>query len=289
LAWFKTRFREGFSFAWRLAPSILGVGSVCVAASDPKCPRHVPSEVPFVESGTPDRLSQFSTRWSIIQQAHDGTAEQAAAARQEVLTRYGGAVYRYLLSAVRDPHVAEDLTQEFALKFLRGGFHRADAHRGRFRDYLKIALIHLVNDYQRKQRNQHFPLAVDAPEPAAPSSGNDPDGEFVASWREELLDATWNALLQRYPAYHAVLRLRIESPEMTSSQMAEQLTVQMGELCNAAWVRKTLQRAHDKYAELLVDEVAQSLPVATATALREELQELGLLKYCHSVLQGWEG
>jgi DNA-directed RNA polymerase specialized sigma24 family protein len=48
---------------------------------------------------------------------------------------------------VRDPEVADDLAQEFALRFLRGDFQRADPERGRCRDYLKRALINLVHDY----------------------------------------------------------------------------------------------------------------------------------------------
>jgi len=80
------------------------------------------------------RLSRISTRWSVLRQAHQGPEDAAAAARQELMQRYCGAVYRYLLSAVRDPHTAEDLTQEFALRFVGGHFHRADPSRGRFRD-----------------------------------------------------------------------------------------------------------------------------------------------------------
>ena len=56
-------------------------------------------------------LSQIATHWTMLRQAHGGAADEAVAARQALMERYCGAVFRYLLRAVRDPSVAEDLTQ----------------------------------------------------------------------------------------------------------------------------------------------------------------------------------
>jgi RNA polymerase sigma-70 factor (ECF subfamily) len=239
-----------------------------------------------MEQATPtDRLSQISTLWSMLQQAHEGAADQAAPACRELWARYGGAVYRYLLGALRDPDAASDLSQEFALRFVRGDFHRADPQRGRFRDYLKTALSHLIVDHHRQRQHGPRQLSPDAPEPAAPPEGSAaPAADFEASWREELLGSTWKALAQANPRYCAVLRLRAEQPDLASAQAAEQLTVQLGEPCNAAWARKALQRAQEMYADLLLEEVAQSLPVADAEALQQELRELDLLKYCQAAL-----
>jgi RNA polymerase sigma-70 factor (ECF subfamily) len=241
----------------------------------------------FMEGESPrDRLSQISTLWSMLRQAHGEPSEKATAVRREVLSRYGGAVYRYLLGALRDEEAANDLAQEFALRFLRGDFHRADAQRGRFRDYLKTALSHLITDHYRQRQNWPQALSPGAPELAdARTEPLGSDADFLASWRAELLDGTWRALARANPAYHAVLRLRIEQPDMSSAQMAEHLTAELGQPHNAAWVRQTLRRAHDKYADLLLDEVVQSLPVDTVEALRQELHELDVLKYCQAALE----
>jgi RNA polymerase sigma-70 factor (ECF subfamily) len=221
----------------------------------------------------------------MLLQAHAGPVDEADAAYGALLQRYCGAVYRYLLGAVHDLEVAEDLAQEFALRFLRGDFRRADPERGRFRDYLKTALIHLVNDYHRARQRWPRGLAPDAPEQAAaPQDDAAAERDFLTSWREELLERTWRALAEANPAGHAVLRLRVEEPEMPSSQMAEQLGAQLGKPVTAAWVRKALQRAHDRFADLLLEEVAQSLPAATPEGLRQELQELDLLRYCRAAL-----
>src|SRR5437764_448925 len=92
------------------------------------------------------RLSRIDTLWTVICQAKDpDRAVRAAQAR--MLERYGGAVRRYLLAATRDSEAADELGQEFAVRFLRGGLRGARPERGRFRDYLKGVLIHLVANY----------------------------------------------------------------------------------------------------------------------------------------------
>src|SRR5262245_4705081 len=79
----------------------------------------------------------------------------------ELLQRYRGPAYRYLLACVRSADVAEDLAQDFALKFLRGDFGKADPQRGRFRDYLRTSLSRLATDHFRKQQKEAGELAVE--------------------------------------------------------------------------------------------------------------------------------
>jgi RNA polymerase sigma-70 factor (ECF subfamily) len=230
------------------------------------------------------RLSRIATKWSMVMAAHGPPADAATAARQQLMLRYHGAVYRYLLAAVRDPEAAEDLSQEFAVRCLRGDFHRAAPERGRFRDYLKTALINLANDHHRSRQAGPERLAAD---PAAPAELSDSDAEksFVSSWREELLERTWKALAEDQPTYHAALQLKIVNPEMTSAQIAEELTRQLGKPMTAVNVRKALQRAHDRFADLLLDEIACSLGSSAPAAMRVELTELDLLKYCRQALE----
>src|SRR5438552_11398323 len=154
-----------------------------------------------------DRLSRITTMWSVVFQAHAGTADTARAAQQSMLERYGGAIYRYLLGALRDPEAAEELCQEFALRFLRGDFKRADPERGRFRQYLKTALIHMVTDYARAR--QAAPRLLDSHIAVAAPSLESLDGDraFAATWREEVLDQTWKALSEFNHVYQASLQL----------------------------------------------------------------------------------
>jgi RNA polymerase sigma-70 factor (ECF subfamily) len=230
-----------------------------------------------------EHLSRISTLWTMMWQAHAGTAEGAASAQHALLERYGGAVYRYLLGALHDPDVAAELTQEFAVRFLRGDFRRADPECGRFRDYLKTALSHLVTDHHRARQHRPRPLDPDMPEPASPEPPDD-EALFLASWRAELLDRTWEALAAVHPTQHAVLLIRVGEPELPSPQIAERVRVRLGRPLTAGAVRKALQRAHAQYAELLVDEVSRSIGAPAPAELEAELRTLDLLRYCRSAV-----
>ena len=142
-------------------------------------------------SELPDRLTQINTHWTLVFQAHRDQTDSATRAQQELVLRYGGAIYRYLMGMVRDPHVAEDLAQEFALRLVRGDFSQASPHRGRFRDFLKSSLRNLVIDHWRRHKPDRLPEGV-----GDPVDDNDPasDRTFLERWREELLERTWESL-----------------------------------------------------------------------------------------------
>ncbi len=109
----------------------------------------------------PDRdnphLSRITTEWDIVFQAHEGPSGEITAAQTALMLRYAGAIHRYLLRGLGDPDAAAELDQEFALKFLRGDFHRADPSRGRFRDFVKRALRNLMVDFQRRKGKRPAP------------------------------------------------------------------------------------------------------------------------------------
>ena len=229
-------------------------------------------------------LSDIATHWTMLRQAHGGGADEAAAARQALMERYCGAVFRYLLRKVRDASVAEDLTQEFALRFIQGRFERADRERGRFRDYVRGALFRLVQDHYREQARGPRPVALEH-DPAGPDEQAEADRTFRESWRQELLARAWRALeAETGQPFYAVLRLRADQPDSTGAQMAELLTVRLGRAITSANLRQLLHRARERFAELLLDDIRESLEDAPPERVAEELAELNLLKYCKDAL-----
>jgi RNA polymerase sigma-70 factor (ECF subfamily) len=230
-------------------------------------------------------LNRISTPWTLVRLAHADSEPAATAAQRLLLQRYSGAAYRYLRGALHDEDAALELFQEFVLRFLRGDFRRADPAAGRFRDYLRASLIHLVTDYHRERRAQPLPLPPGLAEPSVAPEEGDSAAAFLHSWREELVNRAWEALAEAKPIYHAALLFHVENPEATSPQMAEQLTAQVSRPFTAAHVRVTLHRAREKFAQLLLDEVAHSLGACTDAELVEELRILRLLKLCAPALE----
>ncbi len=237
------------------------------------------------------RLSQIKTAWSLIAQAHCGSSEPEALARAELVDRYRPAIYRYLLAAVRDLDVAEELFQEFALRMVRGDFGRADPNKGRFRDYLKTSVIHLVVNHQRAlKRAAKHQSASDLADDAV-GELFDSDAAFLEKWRKTILERAWDALAAVEATggspYHTVLRFRSEHPELSGTQLTESLNamLQPDTPLSEANLRKVLQRARDKFTDLLVEEVAQSLQSQTLEDIEQELIDLGFQAYCRKALE----
>lgn len=234
-------------------------------------------------------LNRISTLWSLVCRANQGPAEAANAARQQLLQRYGDAVRRYLRAVLHDADAADEVFQEFALQLVHGDLRGADPERGRFRNFVKGTLFHLIADYRKQQRKWPGPLPDEGAALAANPADLESDRQFVESWCDELLAHAWAALAEidagTGQPFYAVLRFRADHPELRSPQMAEQLTAQLGRPFTAAGVRQALHRAREKFADLLVDEVTHALDNPTAEQLEQELVELGLLDYCRPALE----
>jgi RNA polymerase sigma-70 factor (ECF subfamily) len=234
------------------------------------------------------RLSLIPTLWSLVGRAHQGPAEAVISARQQLLERYRGAVYRYLRKVLHDPDAADEVFQEFALQLVNGDLRGANPQRGRFRNFVRGTLFHLIADYRKQRWQWPGPLPADGAALADEAVGAASDRQFVDSWCDELLARAWAALAEiearTGQPFYAVLRFRADHPEMRSPRLAEQLSACLGKPLTAAGVRQTLHRARQKFADHLLDEVTQSLDNPTAEQLEEELLELGLLDYCRPAL-----
>jgi hypothetical protein len=97
------------------------------------------------------------------------------------------------------------------------------------------------------------------------------------------------ALTEAKPAYHAVLVFHVQNPKLPSAGVAEQHSARLGRPFTAAHVRVALQRAREKFAELLLDEVAHSLGACTDAELLQELHALRTLKLCATALARRKG
>src|SRR3954447_16151236 len=162
-------------------------------------------------------ISKIDTLWPHLREAQTGESEEMRrAAQQLILDRYRPAIYRYLRACL-DPEGADEVLQEFQLRFVSGGFRNADPEKGRFRDLLKSALYHLIVDYHKKRQRQLPQVSPDAPEPAASAESTlDSDRQFLSQWRQALLSKAWEALAEEERRtgrlMHTVLHFRAGNP-----------------------------------------------------------------------------
>lgn len=237
------------------------------------------------------RLADLSTQWNLVFEARSGTPEQVSLAMSRLMCRYAGAVHRYLLKALKDPDAAEELDQEFAVRFLRGDFRHGDPSRGRFRDYVKRAVQNLMKDYyRRRRRDGAATIVAGLNEPSAVDDGLEQfDRQFLLSWRADLLERAWTALdemeRQTGQPHHTILRLRVDEPGLTSKEWATRLSERLGRSYTPGGFRQALQRARREFALRLIAEVRASLlEKPTRHSLEQELADLELLEYCRPYL-----
>ena len=110
--------------------------------------------------GVRDRFPE--TSWTLLERARE-QCDEGALAREDFAQRYYLPIFEFLLVIVRDPQLAEELTQEFFCRLSgQGGiFVHAQQGHGVFRTYLMTALRNLVTDHHRRagpqEANQTHP------------------------------------------------------------------------------------------------------------------------------------
>lgn len=215
-------------------------------------------------------LDQITTHWSNI-------ADPA-----RFVLRYAPAIRAYLLSIQRRAGDSEDVAQDFLTRILTRGFSENQVTRGRFRDYLRAAIRNAAIDNLRKKR-----LATVSPDVLADVSADEDD--WVGPWRSCLLDKALQQLetLERESPgnlYYTAIRLTIDHPQETSAALAERASRHVDRPLTAAAFRQQLTRARRRLAELLFEEVRQTLRNPSPGDVVDELHEIGLLPYVEGYL-----
>jgi RNA polymerase sigma-70 factor (ECF subfamily) len=174
-------------------------------------------------------LSEIPTNWPIVSQAVRGSGAESLPSIREaqawLWSRYAGAVRRYLRGLVQNADAAEELCQEFAVRLIRGDFGGLDPRHGRFRNYLKSALFHLVVDHLRRRRAA--PVSLSRTEELAadyPTPDDEAEAKFNESWRDHLFHRTWATLWaeerEKGQPLATVLQLRCDYPDESNGQLA---------------------------------------------------------------------
>ena len=111
----------------------------------------------FESNAMPAGEARFATtHWSVVLQAGRVESPQAGEALERLCRTYWYPLYAYVRRKGYGPNDAQDLTQEFFARLLRGNFlNTVEQRKGRFRSFLVASLEHfLVKEWVRINRQK---------------------------------------------------------------------------------------------------------------------------------------
>lgn len=230
---------------------------------------------------------QFSTtRWSVVLSAGGASVELAREALEQLCRDYWYPLYAFVRRKGHGPEEAADLTQEFFAKLLANDFaHGLKPEGGRFRSFLLTALNRfLINEWQKSRRQKRgggaFTDSLEAMiaergevEYLAEASHLDtPERLFQRAWAETLLARVLERLAAEC-AERGDWRFDVLRPFLSAGEDPPALTEAAAQLhLTLPAFKSLLHRFRQRYRELLLDEVGQT--VGTAGEASEELRGL---------------
>lgn len=208
---------------------------------------------------------------NLVRSSHPWTQADSAA----------GFVLRYLVPMRRQLTEilgTSDRADE-ALKLLLGhlvsvGF--GENKRGRLRDFLLRGI-----------RSAAKTSITEIPEAERPTLNLDSatleSKEWLGYWREGLLDRAWRSLERqehadpRSPIY-SVLQAATTNPDATPEMLVAQIASETGVNLQPSQIQQSLVLARTTFAQLIADEVAETLERPTSDDVKREIGKLGLGK-----------
>lgn len=224
-----------------------------------------------------------TTHWSVVL-AVGGDSPAASAALEELCRTYWYPLYAYVRRKGHDVHDAQDLTQEFFARLLRGdSLLQVHPDKGRFRSFLLAAMNHFLAKQWRRETAQkrgggQAALSLDAAAAEdryrlEPVDLQTPDKVFERRWAMTLLARALERLRQERKESGQAAVFDALQGLLTGEKCAQpytQIASQLGLTEDA--VKQTAKRLRQRYGELLRQEVAQT--VTRPDEVDEELRHL---------------
>lgn len=222
-----------------------------------------------------------TTHWSVVQRAGHGEPVESAAALEALCRDYWLPLYAFVRRKGFSTADAEDYTQAFFQRLLeRNDMGQVSREKGRFRSFLMAALQHFISDELDRARalkrgggRVHLRLDTTDAEPlyaAELADGDTPERAFDRNWVRALLGRAGTRLRHECVAAGKEDLFAAVGPISDGEESQAAVGARLG-LTESA-VKSAAFRLRQRYRELIVDEVAQT--VSNPADLEEELRHL---------------
>jgi RNA polymerase sigma-70 factor (ECF subfamily) len=201
------------------------------------------------------------------------------AALEQLCRAYWPAVYAYARRCGHGPHDAEDLAQEFFHRLLdRIYLAQADPRKGRFRNFLLVAVKHfLANEWDRAKavkrggRLTFISLDQGVDDAWAAAAGDTPDQAYARTWALTFLERVLARLREELGREEQ----RTQFDELKGFLLGDpsappyaQVAAKLG--TTEAAIKMAVQRLRRRFAEVLREEIAHT--VAGPEEIHDEIR-----------------
>jgi RNA polymerase sigma factor (sigma-70 family) len=226
------------------------------------------------EPGSSTQSVFGTTLWTVVLKAGDVESDEGRRALEQLCQAYWPPVYAFLRRQGRSPADAQDLTQGFFASLLRhGSLVGVSPEKGRFRSFLLASLRKfLSDDYDRStalKRGGGQPIVSLDEESAEAfyarqvSDGVSPDTAFERHWAQSLLLRAQQRLLNECRAASKEILYNELGPHRYGDHDKSYAEIASGCGLSEGAARATAHRMRLRYQELIRDEIAQTVHLAS--------------------------
>ena len=225
-----------------------------------------------------------TTHWTVVLAAREKNGSVAREALASLCSTYWYPLYAFIRRQGSTPHEAEDLTQEFFLRFLeRHALGSVQPAAGKFRSFLLACLKNfLANEHERAHAQRRgggqslVPLDAGDAETRyslEPVDSRTPEAVFERRWAFAVLERTMTELRREY----AVGDKRALFEELQGFLPGGQGSVSRAELAakrgvSVGAIDVAVHRLRQRFGALLREQVAQT--VSSEAEVEEEIHHL---------------
>ncbi len=225
-----------------------------------------------------------TTHWTVVLTAREKDGAAAREALASLCSTYWYPLYAFIRRQGSSPHEAEDLTQEFFLRFLeRHSLGSVQPAAGKFRSFLLACLKNfLSNERERAQAQRrgggHAPVPLDSADAETryslePADSRTPEAVFERRWAFAVLEQSMTALRREYVGdkKRALFEgLQGFLPGGQGSVSRAELAAKRGVSVGAIDV--AVHRLRQRFGALLREQVSQT--VSSEAEVEEEIRHL---------------
>lgn len=215
--------------------------------------------------------NQRTSSVNLVRSTHPWTEADSAAG---FVLRYLNPMRRQMIAVLGTEEEADEALKLLLAHLVSAGF--GDYRKGRLRDFLirglRSAAKTRVGEMPEAERDK---IDLDRLVPDAK--------EWLRLWREGLLERAWRSLERKEHAepespVYSVLHISTMNPQATPQMIAVQMKTDFDLTADEMTVRANIPIARTMFAQLIADEIAETLESPAIDDVKREISQLGLGK-----------